>query len=714
MSPSPFPSRLTKLVLALNLASMSSLVLADEAATLPTVTVKASPATAQSPTSGYSAGSSAAASKTDTPWVLIDHSVSVITRQQIEDQAPHTLSEALSYTPGVFSNAIGSSSRYDYIVLRGFNGHMNNNQWLDGLRLAGDPEGSNSPQVDPFFVERMDVVRGPDSVLYGQSSPGGLVALTSKRPLSSPLHQLEVGIGNNQQQWLGLDITGPLNDRPDLDYRLVVKGQRRNEQQTLAQSERYTVAPSLSWRIDGQNRLLLQAYLQHEPSTGYHGSVPWEGSGVNHQGSRLPASFDDGASGDGMHRQQQMFGYQFEHDFNSDWQFRQNLRYQKSKVSQLQVYQTGWAGAGSSVLNRAASQGEEHGETFLIDNQLQGKLTTGAVQHTLLVGVDSSRMRNGGYNRYGSADSLDTSAPQYDSGNITFGAPSYFNHDNLQTGIYAQDQMAWNRWRLTLGVRQDQARVHTDDPQSGSRSEWNGSKVTTRAGVLYEAANGLTPYFNYSEGFDPNASYATGSDGQLLAPQQSRQKEVGLKYQPAGGQTQLSIASYDLRQQNLAYYNPITLTYQPVGVVTSRGIELEGKTRIGNQWSLMASMTFNRLRIDQGPQQGNTPFGSPSRMASLWVDYAFASGLGLGSGIRYTGPSWADSANTTRLPSYTLVDLALRYDLGRMSPAWQGATLRLSANNLFNRTYVASCYDSLTYCYYGSKRTLSATLGYQW
>ncbi|MBV8046784.1 MAG: TonB-dependent receptor plug domain-containing protein, partial [Paludibacterium sp.] len=154
----------TRKPLALALCLMSwSIAPAAQAddAVLPTVTVTASPPGALAPTSGYAARTSQAANKTDTPLAEIDQSVSVITRQQIEDQSPRTLSQALNYTPGVYSASIGSSTRYDYIVLRGFNGHVNLNEWLDGLRLLGDAEGNNAPQIDPWAVERIDVVRGP-------------------------------------------------------------------------------------------------------------------------------------------------------------------------------------------------------------------------------------------------------------------------------------------------------------------------------------------------------------------------------------------------------------------------------------------------------------------------------------------------------------------------------------------------------------------------
>ena len=565
-----------------------------------------------------------------------------------------------------------------------------------------------------WAIERIDAVLGPDSVLYGQSSPGGLVALTSKRPLDTSLNQIEVGVGSHNQRWVGLDFTGPVADRPDLSYRLVAKTQAGGTQQSFASTERYMLAPSLSWRIDGKNRLLLQAYLQNDPATGFHGSVPYSGSVIARNGRTLPASFDDGTPADGMNRNEQLYGYQFEHDFNDNWQFRQNLRYQKSRISSQQVYQTGWTSDSSNTLTRAASAGEENGYGYAIDNQIKGSFTSGPVKHTLLAGLDVYRMKNNGYNRYGTASSIDAFAGLNSDTNISFGAPIYFSHQVDQAGVYLNDQLALDKWRMTLGVRRDHAEIQTGNPLTGTSAQWDGDKTTKRVGLSFVADSGLTPYANYSEGFDPNASYYTDSSGKILAPQQSKQKEVGIKFQPKGSDTQLSVAAYDLRQENVAYYNSLTASYVPVGVVRSRGVELEAKTRFGKRLSLMASMTFNKMRIVEGDNQDNTPFGAPSRMASVWTDYAFDSGFSAGAGVRYIGPQWANNTNTVQLSSVTLVDLSLRYDLAHFDNRLKGANLRLTASNLFDRTYISSCYNSLNYCYYGDRRNLTAAVSYQW
>ncbi len=147
----------------------------------------------------------------------------------------------------------------------------------------------------------------------------------------------------------------------------------------------------------------------------------------------------------------------------------------------------------------------------------------------------------------------------------------------------------------------------------------------------------------------------------------------------------------------------------------SQGAELEARTQLGERLSLLASYTYTRIRyVDSTPAlQGKTPYQAPAHMSSLWADYSLPIGVGLGAGVRYVGSSWADGANTLRVPGYVLVDLSVRTDLGKLNPALKGATLNLNAHNLFDRDYVASC-ASLNSCYFGESRTVTATLAYMW
>lgn len=192
--------------------------------------------------------------------MLTAQSVSVVTRQQMSDQGALTVNDALKYTPGVFTNFSGGATRYDTIALRGFHGGDVNNTFLNGLRLLSDGGSYNALQIDPWFLERIDVIKGPSSVMYGQSIPGGLVAMTSKRPQFATENHVNVMAGNNNTKGGAFDSTGALNEQ--WAYRLTGITRSSDTMYDHQREERYAISPSLLWQPDENTSLLLQANLQ--------------------------------------------------------------------------------------------------------------------------------------------------------------------------------------------------------------------------------------------------------------------------------------------------------------------------------------------------------------------------------------------------------------------------------------------------------------------
>ncbi|MCA7083863.1 TonB-dependent siderophore receptor [Cupriavidus sp. DB3] len=684
-----------------------------DAAMLPAVTVTGSQETALSPGVGFVAKRSAAGTKTDTPLAETPQSISVVTRQQLDDQKPRSVSEALNYTPGAFTALVGATNRYDYVALRGFIDSSVDNSLLDGLKVLGDPGSYSSMQVDPYFLERIDVIRGPASVLYGRASPGGVVALTSKRPQFERAGEAQVTVGNRNRYEAGFDVTGPIDDNGVAAYRITAIGRSMDTQYRHVEEERFAIAPSLLLNISPDTRLLLQAYLQRDPHGGYHGAIPSDATiTAAHNGRRILRSFFDGEPGHNeFTRTQRMVGYQFEHAFNDRWQFRQNFRYLSSDVTLQQVYGYGWA--GPNTLTRYYSGANESLDAFIVDNQLQGQFDTGPLKHTLLFGVDYQHRHVDGWWESGSAAPIDAFDPVYGNAGLSGLFRANIDRKLEQTGLYLQDQIAWDRWRLVLGGRHDMAKVSNLGFGAASRSEWDGSKFTRRAGLVYLFDNGIAPYASYSEGFNPSGS--TARDGSLLPPTESRQVEIGVRYQPPRSSTLLSASLYDLTQDKVAARVLSTPYYQPAGKVRSRGLELEARSRVTDKLSLLASYTYTHMRYVESPEGvvGNTPYQAPQHMASVWADYLVFPGFTVGAGVRYVGTSWADNENSLKVPSYTLVDLMMRLDLSRISPSLKGAGLRVAATNLFDKTYVSSCAGLLN-CYYGEARNVMATLTYQW
>ncbi|WP_314409981.1 TonB-dependent siderophore receptor [Pseudomonas kuykendallii] len=710
-----------------------SLVAESAPVELQTLHVQGSLGNALGSMAGYNATHSSVATKTSLPLLETSQSVSVVTRQQMDDQGSQTVAQALRYTPGLMSTPYGATTRYDYVALRGINDGSVDNLFLDGQKMLGDSGTYSSLQVDPYFLERIDVLKGPSSVLYGRSNPGGLVALTSKKPEYQAHRQLQLTLGSNDFKQGAFDFTGPLGDEQCMAYRLVGVVKDADNQVDGIEEQRYALMPSLSIDFTDDTRLTLLAMLQHDPKSGYHGGLPADGTVYQHNGQRISTHFFEGEDErEKFERDQQMLGYQLEHRFNDLVSARQNFQYLDSRVDSEQVYQYGYTtqyGYGADGdLYRAYTGAQEALHAWSVDNQLQFEFATGALDHTLVTGLDYQRRKARVNYDGGTASAVNPYTGVRPEATYSF----YHQYDESrrleQTGLYVQDLIALDRWRFSLGLRQDWVETSFEQTNSiyGDQSDSDKeNKLTGRIGVLYAFDNGLSPYVSYSDSFNPNTSPAyngtTGNfDVTLLKPTEGEQYEAGLKYQPPGTDDLYTLSYFELTQSNLSSKDSSENFFRSVGEIRSRGVELEARTRPTPNSNLVASYTYmdveytkDYIATSGANNRGNTPNVVARNMASLWADYTFADGalggLQLGGGARYFGRSWADAENTLRLPSYTLFDASLGYDLSRVG--LDGVGVRLNLNNLTNEKYVAAC-NSLYQCYYGEERNVMATLNY--
>ena len=654
-----------------------------------------------------------AATKTETPFLETPQSISTITQNEITEQGSRTVEEAARYTAGVFTNQYGATStRYDALVLRGFTSGSIDTTYLDGLKLLNDEGTYSILQVDPYFLESMQVVKGPSSVLYGRASPGGLVALTSKRPLFRPYHQIQIGGGTQGYRSTGFDFSDQLGDSGRVAYRLVGKAMGSDSQFDRIQQERYTLAPSLTIDMTDDTSLTLMAYLQREPEGGYYGGVPADGALHDHAGRRISNSFYDGEPDyEEFNRRQTMVGYELTHRFNDVWSGRQNFRYVNAATDYGQVYFSQWL--DDREFSRAYFGADEKLDAYTVDNQVQADFSTGALDHTVLMGLDYQHRQVKSDQSYGSFPALDAFDPSYGADG-TISPYADVNRKLEQTGVYLQDQIALDRWRFTLGGRQDWVDIDNRDTLNGTHNTGDDTQFSGRAGVLYLFDNGVAPYLSYSESFNPNSN--TDENGDLLEPTEGKQYEAGVKYQPPGTENQYSIALFHIEQENVANYIQDIQAYRAVGKVRSRGVELEARQQLTDQLRVQASYTYTDVEYEKSDigYEGNTANAVPEQMASVWGHYDFTSGplqgLDVGAGVRYTGESYVDEANTDKVPDYTLVDAAFHYDLGELGLS--GVEARLNVNNLLDKDYVAACYSAAR-CYFGAERSAVATISYQ-
>lgn len=676
------------------------------------VVTAAPPQTADSPTQGYTATTSTGATKTDEPLITTGQSISVVTRQQFVDQGANTVSQALNYTPGVFSNFGGGATRFDTIALRGFHGGDVDNLFLDGMRLMSDGGSHNIMQIDPWFIERLDIIKGPSSSLYGQTVPGGLVNITMKRPQFAPEGHFRLTGGSQNTRGAAFDYTNAINDQ--WAFRLTGMTQTSDTQYDNSREERYAIAPALLWQPSEDTSLLLRAYLQKDPAGGYHGSTPLSGTLTQHNGQWLKDGFNEGESSVQQYkRREQIYSYEFSHRFNEIWSVRSNASYTHSSVALDQVYQTGWIG-NSNQLARGYSGSRGSLDGWSTDNQLEADFATGELQHKVVVGAEYHRFTNDVWTGAGTASPLDPFTGTTASHGVAVTYQDNTTRHYYQSGLYLQDEMQWDKWHANVSGRYDRIVSQQDNHSTDISKRRQDDHISGRASLLYAFDSGISPYVSYAQAITPAS--LNDKDGNALKPSTSEQYEAGVKFQPPGTNDMYTAALYDLTQKDVATRDANDIgsaSYVPAGKVHSQGIELEARNQLTPRLSTIAGYTLNRLRYKESldGNSGHTPLLTPNQMASAWAHYQFDYGISAGAGVRYIGKQWANDENTARVPSVTLVDASVRADLGGWNSQLKGAYVQVNANNLFNRDYIAACY-STTNCYLGAERSVIATVGY--
>lgn len=680
---------------------------------------------ATGPVQGYTARRSATATKTDTPLIETPQSVTIIPRQQMMDQGTQSVAEALRYTANVVSESRPTSGRYDNIILRSMAGtgaDANYVGFLDGLRM-GRAISYLVPNVDPYGLERIEVLRGPASVLFGQVNPGGLINLVSKRPTDTPYREINLQFGSYGRKQVGFDFSGPADPEGRFLYRLTGLVRDGDTQVDHVREQRIYIAPSFTFRPNENTSLTVFGKFQRDPAGGYYGFLPATGTLLPSASGRIPTNFFSGEpSYERFSRNIASIGYAFEHRFNDIWSFRSNFRY----LDAVQDFGTvSVRGISGSTMTRAALYSREHLRMLGIDNQLEANFATGPFQHKLLFGTDYQQgLADRGLGQ-GAAPSINYLNPVYNLP-ITMPALSWLDQYQRQLGFYAQDQIKFGRLMLLLGGRFDSANTSQITRATGARTNQADTAWTGRAALLYRFDSGLAPYVSVSTSFDP-VSGVNAIPGELFRPSTGRQYEVGLKYQPDGWRGLIQVAAFDLTRQNVltAAPNPpypVSTSLQ-IGEVHSRGIEVEARGNLTDNLEVIAAYSYTDARITRtsiSDSLGKRPIIVPAHSGSIWARYSFLdgvlNGLSLAAGVRYVGESAANNANTVMVPAYAVVDAAISYDFGRNRPELKGLSLAINANNLFDRQYVSSCfpYAAGDACVYGLRRTVTASLTYRW
>ncbi|MGM3160304.1 TonB-dependent siderophore receptor [Dickeya undicola] len=676
------------------------------------------------PLKGIVAKESASGTKTSTPLVKTPQSVTVVTRDQMDAQAVSSVSDALNYSSGVVTNYRGSSNRNDEVIARGFRYAP---KFLDGLSYGLSGQGAALGKIDPWLLERVELVHGPASVLYGQVNPGGLISMTSKRPTAETIRKVQFSAGNQHLGEAAFDFGGALNDDKTLLYRLNGIASTRDEFVKDYKEKRVAIAPAITWLPNSDTSFTLLTSYQNDPKAGYRNFLPKIGTVTEASAGYIPEDLNVSDPNYSRSKREQVgIGYIFDHSFSDNVTFQQNLRYSQLRERYKYLVYT-WSNPeiSDTSLSRRQVREELNADELGLDNQLKVKLATGEVEHTLLGGLDY-KWQDRDYNYWrnsGNQYNFDWANPSYGGSYLVDDSQLSLNQSYKkkldQVGVYLQDQMEWNQWNLLLSGRHDWSEIRTQDRTTRTTTQQNDNKFTGRAGLLYAFDNGISPYASYSTSFEPNLD--SGAPGTpAFKPTTGEQKEVGVKFQPKGSNTLLTVSLFDITQKNITSYNSVTRYNEQIGKVKSKGVETEVHSQLTPEISLMAAYTYTDAvtkESNTASQVNKTPSSIPRHSASAWGSYSFQNGplrgVTLGTGVRYIGSTYGDNAESFKVPSYTLYDAMARYELGSLASQLKGTTVQLNVNNLTDKRYVASCGGD-TACFYGSGRTVVATVSYSW
>ena len=679
------------------------------------------------PVDGIVAKRSASGSKTDSALVEIPQTINVITAAEIKARGAQSVTQALLYTPGMTAGGFADRVKlFDEPTSRGFSPTP---LYLDGLHLPyGGGSTGGALQIEPYSLERIEVLKGPASVLYGQNQPGGIVNMVSKRPSETPVRQVVLEAGTYEHKSAAIDLSGPLDEQGQFLYRLTGLANDGQDEINYVENKRQFIAPSLTWRPNDDTSLTLFAQYQKDKGVPEAQGLPASGTLWDNPNGKIKRDVFIGEPGVNQYnREQYVVGYEVSHRLNDIWTLKQNARYAEVDdryTAPLHGYRF-VANPATGVqdqryLQRFGVDWSQTNKVFGVDSIAQAEFDTGALSHTVIVGLDyyhSNSQFHGLYDR--NPPIIDLFKPVYGQ-RMNFGQPYRWDRTVTQTGLYMQDQIKLDKWALVLGGRYDWANVVNKEPLADTRFASKDQAFTGRAGLVYLFDNGVAPFVSYSESFLPLAG--TDSNRKPFEPSTGKQYEVGVKYQPPGQKSFIQASVYQLDQDNVLTTNPVDTTFSTQsGAMRSRGVELEAKAVLSDAWEIIASAARNDIKYtkDNDGRQGRHPAGISPLTASMWVNYTVLgdtplAGLGAGLGVRYARQSLGDYyEGAFNVPSYSVYDASLSYDLGTSPLKLKGVKLAMNVQNLSNKTYVSQCTSDLD-CYYGEGRTVVSSLTYDW
>lgn len=627
----------------------------------------------------------------DTPFAA-----AVVDVAQIRETGAKNIQDALLYTAGVYSGRYGFDTRGDWAAVRG----MAPSFYLDGLRSSFGYY--NKPRQDIYTLEQIEVLKGPSSVLYGQAELGGIVNAVTKQPRKATHREVEVQLGSHDRKQVATDLTGALSADGQWLYRLVALKRDSGTQVDHVHDDAQVVMPALTWQPSAATSVTLN-YL-HQQNKGQVSAqfLPSKGTIQSAPLGQIPTSAFAGEPGwDRYDTLQNEWTLLVRQQLSSDWRLNVSLRQTNTSSITREIYaNTKIVPTDAGVIARTIHTADRKTDVFAGDVRVEGRIDLGPTRHTVSAGIDH---QNAYWEEYNYNDfeegggALNIYNPVY--GYVNTSVLTWKDRpDNqiIQTGFYAMDHMEWNQWVLSVALRHDKARNRTWNIAPVADVELDNAATTGRVGLMYRLG-AWAPYVSYSEAFIPNLGL--DKTGGYLKPTSGDQKEAGVKYLSASGDTSAALAWFDIQQTNRVADGKEPGGVEQVGARVL-GWEAEVRHRMG-AWEWLGNLT----NFDAADRQTGKRLGSiAERTASSWAQYRFAGNWRAGLGARHIG-TVTGSGGTPEVPSVTLYDTMIGYASG----PWD---VRFDVKNLADKTYVSWCRGLNRDCGYGDRLNANLTARY--
>lgn len=671
------------------------------------VTATADLESAQGPVQGYHATRSASATRTDTAIHETPQSISVVSKDVVEDLGATRLQDALDYAGGVGrANNFGGQGLTTFTV-RGFTtGEFYRN---------GFPINRGYPNMpDANTIERLEVLRGPATMLYGRGDPGGTFNVVSKQPLAERTVTLGSQLNDQGMKRGTLDASGPLDEEGRLAYRLNVVGEGGDTFRDHVETERYGVTPVITWQATDDTKVTFEGDFMRNNHPLDRGLTRFP----NQRGTPSRDTFWGDKDAGKLHNDNNMAQLRFEHVLNDNWTLGGGFQWLDGslKGNAIEANGPGSLGADGRTLQRNFNYRKLEWTDKDYQLNLTGHFSTGGFDHTLLTGIEYEDYDYKSIIQRSSAAAgtypIDIFDPVYGQPRPALTRTPTHDKENLKTyAAFVQDQVALTeRLKVLAGARFER---FEHDYQNYVGKSWQAADnaVTPRVGVIYDLTDTVAVYADAARSFKPNTGASREGGG--FAPEKGKSYEMGIKWEALDRQLSVDAAIYQIEKKNVLTTDPVDNTFSvAAGQVRSRGFDLNVAGNLTPEWRVIGGYAYVDAEVtrDNTLRSGTRLMNIPRNSFSLLNVYEFQDGalkgLGLGAGGKYVDQRAGQTANTAfSMDAYTVVDLLGYYKVN------ERVRLNLDVKNLFNREYEEGAFGNI-YAYPGAPRTVQVGIAY--